>query len=141
MTVESAHRSRISGLKRQFLLLIVAIYLVTGAAALGARLLRHTRHLIRVSGRIQEELNHLNENLREREEKYRSLFENAHEGIFIARLDGQFLQVNPAMTQALGCPTRHPDTKVAGVAEPHWPICIPAQPVSIQPLFSHGHPH
>lgn len=70
-----------------------------------ARLLRHTRHLIRVSDRMQEELNRLNERLRESEEKYRSLFENAHEGIFIARLDGQFLQVNPAMAQVLGCPT------------------------------------
>jgi sigma-B regulation protein RsbU (phosphoserine phosphatase) len=39
MTAEFVHRSRISGLKRQFLLLIVAVYLVTGAAALGVFML------------------------------------------------------------------------------------------------------
>lgn len=86
-----------------------------------ARLLRHTRHLIRVSDRMQEELNHLNENLRESEEKYRSLFENAHEGIFIARLDSQFLQVNPAMAQVLGCPTPE-DFLRTHQADAVWPF-------------------
>ena len=39
MTVKPSQRPAISGLKRQFLLLIVAIYLVTGAAALGVFML------------------------------------------------------------------------------------------------------
>jgi diguanylate cyclase (GGDEF)-like protein/PAS domain S-box-containing protein len=67
-----------------------------------ARLLRHVRHLIRVSDRMQEELNRLNERLRQSEDKYRSLFENATEGIFIARLHGRLLCVNPAMAHILG---------------------------------------
>lgn len=67
-----------------------------------ARLLRHVRHLIKVSDRMQEELNRLNDRLRDSEEKYRSLFENASEGIFIARLYGEFLDVNPAMARILG---------------------------------------
>lgn len=86
-----------------------------------ARLLRHTRYLIRVSDRMQEELNRLNERLRESEEKYRSLFENAHEGIFIARLDGQFLHVNPAMAQILSCPTPE-DFLHAHQADAVWPF-------------------
>ena len=86
-----------------------------------ARLLRHTRHLIRVSDRMQEELNRVNERLEESEQKYRSLFENVHEGIFIARLDGQFLQVNPAMARALGCASPE-DFLQRHQADPVWPF-------------------
>jgi len=68
-----------------------------------ARLLRHVRHLIRVSDRMQDELNRVNDRLQESENKYRSLFENASKGIFIAQLSGQFLCVNPAMAQILAC--------------------------------------
>ncbi len=67
-----------------------------------ARLLRHVRYLIKVSDRMQVELNHLNDRLRESEQKYRSLFEGVSEGIFIAQLDGRFVDVNPAMAQILG---------------------------------------
>lgn len=70
-----------------------------------ARLLRHLRHLIKVSDRMQVELNRLNDQLRESEEKYRSLFENASEGIFVAQLDGRFLDVNPALARILGYQT------------------------------------
>ncbi len=67
-----------------------------------ARLLRHVRYLIKVSDRMQVEMNHLNDRLRESEQKYRSLFENVSIGIFIAQLDGRFVDVNPAMAQILG---------------------------------------
>jgi PAS domain S-box-containing protein len=41
--------------------------------------------------------------LREAEARYRSLFENALEGIFRARLeDGRFLEVNPALAKMIG---------------------------------------
>jgi len=40
--------------------------------------------------------------LRQAEEKYRSLFENAQEGIFRCTPDGRFLDVNPAMARMLG---------------------------------------
>jgi PAS domain S-box-containing protein len=40
--------------------------------------------------------------LREAEEKYRSIFENAVEGIFQSASDGRFISVNPAMARILG---------------------------------------
>ena len=36
------------------------------------------------------------------EEKYRSIFENAVEGIFLVTTDGQFINANPSMAQILG---------------------------------------
>lgn len=66
------------------------------------RLLRHLRHLIRIGDRMQEELNNLNDRLQLSEAKYRSLFENVSEGIFIAQLDGRFLDVNPALARIIG---------------------------------------
>jgi PAS domain S-box-containing protein len=42
------------------------------------------------------------ESLRLAEEKYRSIFENALEGIFQASLEGKFIQINPAMAQIFG---------------------------------------
>jgi diguanylate cyclase (GGDEF)-like protein/PAS domain S-box-containing protein len=66
------------------------------------RLLRHVRSLIKVSDRMQIELNHLNDRLSKSEVKYRSLFNNVSEGIFIAQLSGRFLDVNPAMARTLG---------------------------------------
>lgn len=70
-----------------------------------ARLLRHVRSLIKVSDRMQVERNQLNDRLRESEEKYRLLFESVSEGIFIARLDGRFLDVNLALACILGYET------------------------------------
>lgn len=40
--------------------------------------------------------------LRKSEERFRSLFENAVEGVFQSTLDGRFLNVNPAMAGMLG---------------------------------------
>jgi protein-histidine pros-kinase len=40
--------------------------------------------------------------LKEAEEKYRSIFENAVEGIFQSTPDGRFISVNPAMAEMLG---------------------------------------
>jgi two-component system, NarL family, sensor histidine kinase UhpB len=42
------------------------------------------------------------EERRQAEEKYRSIFENAVEGIFQSTVDGQFLTANPAMAKMLG---------------------------------------
>lgn len=42
------------------------------------------------------------EGLRLAEEKYRSIFENALEGIFQCHLNGQFISVNPAMARIYG---------------------------------------
>ena len=51
-----------------------------------------------MADRIQEQ----RESLVRAEERYRSLFENAAEGIFQAGIDGRFLHVNPAMARILG---------------------------------------
>lgn len=48
------------------------------------------------------ERNHEEEALRRAEEKYRSIFENAIEGIFQSTPDGQFIAVNPAMARMYG---------------------------------------
>jgi two-component system, cell cycle sensor histidine kinase and response regulator CckA len=48
------------------------------------------------------ERKHAEAALREAEEKYRSIFENAAEGIFQATPDGRFIAVNPAMARILG---------------------------------------
>jgi PAS domain S-box-containing protein len=44
----------------------------------------------------------MEEALRESEEKYRSIFENAKEGIFQSTPEGRFLRVNPAMARTWG---------------------------------------
>jgi len=41
--------------------------------------------------------------LREKEQRYRSIFENAVEGMFQSRLDGTYIQVNPAVACMHGC--------------------------------------
>lgn len=67
-----------------------------------ATLLRHARYLVRLSDRMQRDLNEVNHLLKESEEKYRSIFENVSEGIFRCHLDGTLLDVNPAMARILG---------------------------------------
>jgi PAS domain S-box-containing protein len=42
------------------------------------------------------------ESLRKSEEKYRSIFENAQEGIYQATMEGSFITVNPALAQMTG---------------------------------------
>lgn len=49
-----------------------------------------------------EELEHLSRALQESENQYRSIFENAQEGIFQASLEGRFTMVNPALVTMLG---------------------------------------
>jgi diguanylate cyclase (GGDEF)-like protein/PAS domain S-box-containing protein len=47
------------------------------------------------------------EALRVAEERYRSIFENAVEGIFQSSLDGHYLRVNPALARTLGYDSSH----------------------------------
>src|SRR5207247_4206685 len=44
----------------------------------------------------------LHEQVREAEEKYRAIFQNAVEGIFQTTPDGHFLTANPALARILG---------------------------------------
>ena len=46
------------------------------------------------------------ESLRQSEEKYRKLFENATYGVFLAKPDGTLLEVNPALVRMLGYGSR-----------------------------------
>jgi len=85
------------------------------AALVGLALL--TAHRVRVHNltaditqRMRAELA-----LRQAEEKYRSIFENAVEGIFQSTPDGRFLTVNPAFARMLGY--RSPEEMLAEITD------------------------
>ncbi|TVM18002.1 hypothetical protein DPQ33_07805 [Oceanidesulfovibrio indonesiensis] len=59
------------------------------------------RYIIGMVADISEQ-KELEQALRSAEETYRNIFENAVEGIFLARPDGPFLKVNPAMAHMFG---------------------------------------
>jgi PAS domain S-box-containing protein len=61
-------------------------------------------NLARLNGAIERELREadVRRERRKAEEKYRSIFENAVEGIFQTTVDGRFLTANPAMARMLG---------------------------------------
>jgi PAS domain S-box-containing protein/putative nucleotidyltransferase with HDIG domain len=52
-----------------------------------------------MAARIQEQIGRANA----AEEKYRSIFDNAVEGIFQTSLDGRLLNANPALARIIGC--------------------------------------
>ena len=53
--------------------------------------------------------------LRQAEQKYRSIFENAVEGIFQTTLEGQYISVNPALARMIGYDT--PEESIKGVID------------------------
>jgi len=61
-------------------------------------------NLARLTSAIERELREaeVRRERRQAEEKYRSIFENAVEGIFQSTVDGRFLTANPAMARMLG---------------------------------------
>src|ERR671914_1127053 len=61
-------------------------------------------NLTRLNSAIERELRdaEVRRERRQAEEKYRSIFENAVEGIFQTTVDGRFLTANPAMARMLG---------------------------------------
>ena len=61
-------------------------------------------NLARLNSAIERELRDadVRRERRQAEEKYRSIFENAVEGIFQTTVDGRFLTANPAMARMLG---------------------------------------
>lgn len=61
------------------------------------------------------DLKRAEETIKESEEKYRSIFENAVEGIYRSTLEGRFLNVNPAMARIFGYESPH--QMVAGITD------------------------
>src|SRR5215210_3779534 len=61
-------------------------------------------NLARLNSAIERELREadVRRERRQAEEKYRSIFENAIEGIYQTTVDGRFLTANPAMARMLG---------------------------------------
>src|SRR5829696_6936865 len=61
-------------------------------------------NLTRLNSAIERELREadVRRERRQAEEKYRSIFENAVEGIFQTTVDGRFLTANPAMARIFG---------------------------------------
>ncbi|MCB2187056.1 MAG: sensor domain-containing diguanylate cyclase [Deltaproteobacteria bacterium] len=67
------------------------------------KLLRQAKRLVKISDRMQSELNALNRRIKESEEKYHNIFENMSEGIFRAGPEGELWEVNPALAAIFGC--------------------------------------
>jgi len=61
------------------------------------------------------ELNASTESLREREEEFRGIFENALEGLYQSSLEGRFIKANPALARILGYES--PQALVDGITD------------------------
>ncbi len=72
-----------------------------------------------VTGRMQAE-----EAVRRAEQRYRSIFENAVEGIFQTTWEGRYLTLNPALVRMYGYVSGRAD----GQRDGYWPsnLCRPA---------------
>ena len=68
-------------------------------------LFKKTEALRRLNETLEQQVAERTAELRRAEEKYRSLFQNAVEGIFQTTPDGRYLIVNPAMARILGYET------------------------------------
>lgn len=66
------------------------------------RLHRQSVLLVKMGDRMQGQLNRLNEQLAQSEEKYRSIFETSIQGIYRSTPEGRFLDLNPAMARIFG---------------------------------------
>ena len=69
------------------------------------KLFRQLQRLVKISDRMQQDLNLLNDRIKQSEEKYRTIFENVAEGIYRALPGGRLVDVNPAMARAFGYDT------------------------------------
>ncbi|HEY9830239.1 MAG TPA: response regulator, partial [Stenomitos sp.] len=80
-------------------------YVRTLNAQLEQRVNERTAELTLVNEKLEAEITeriHVAEALRQAEEKYRSIFENAISGIFQVTPDGRYLSANPALAQIYG---------------------------------------
>jgi len=84
------------------------------------------------------DLKRTEQSLRESEVKFRSIFENAQEGIYQLNLEGKFINVNPSMARMLGygTPEEFISASVKGVLNP---MLSPASRSSVmEPLAKEG---
>jgi PAS domain S-box-containing protein len=77
----------------------------------------HTEEGVLISAAIRDitERKWAEEKLRKSEDRYRSIFENAVEGIFQTTLDGKFIAVNPALARMYGYDS--PDDMIATITD------------------------
>jgi PAS domain S-box-containing protein len=77
----------------------------------------HTEEGVLVSAAIRDitERKRAEEELKKSEDRYRSIFENAVEGIFQTTLDGKFIAVNPALARMYGYDS--PDDMIATITD------------------------
>jgi PAS domain S-box-containing protein len=80
---------------------------------------------------MADRLHHSTTSLRENERKYRSIVENALEGIFLLDRDGRLHEANPAMAQVLGYQT--PVELIAAGAAASY--ALPFSPAQTRKLF------
>ncbi len=91
---------------------------------LASRMAAKATKLARIGDRTQARLVELYDSLRQQEERYRGIFENSTEGIFLADAQGRLMAVNPSLqgmlelpeaTRESGCGQMLPSTTVASL--------------------------
>lgn len=102
-----------------------------------ARLVPAMRRELR-DAKVRRERKRAQRALEEAEARYRSLFENAVEGIFVATAEGRFVSMNPAMARIHGYDT--PLEMVEGVKDVTHEMCVnpPRYEEFLRQLTSHG---
>jgi PAS domain S-box-containing protein len=91
--------------------------LAVAAMAIAVGLVVSTGHLL---DRIDVERTRSEQALAEREERLRLLIQHASDGVFIADLDGHFIEVNDALCIMLGCPREDlVDKRIIDFIAPH----------------------
>jgi diguanylate cyclase (GGDEF)-like protein len=78
-----------------------ALALAADLLLLAERMAGKAEKLARIGDRTQARMVDLNRRLRQQEERYRGIFENSTEGIFLADAEGGLMAVNPALVSLL----------------------------------------
>lgn len=88
-----------------------ALALAADFLDLAERMAGKAEKLARIGDRTQARMVDLNRRLRQQEERYRGIFENSTEGIFLADATGALMAVNPALLGLLGPEGRADDSQ------------------------------
>ena len=82
--------------------LLTTLYDISSRKQAEASLLDYQQLLENQAQELEERVERRTTELRQAEEKYRSIFENAVEGIYQVSSDGHYLSANPALAEILG---------------------------------------